>query len=143
MSNNIKLSPKYGMNPCIPVCFYCGKEKNEIALLGKIGDGRKGEDIEAPKNAILDYEPCDECKSNMEKGVTIIGVETYPIHDGQPAIAKGLYPTGAWCVTTDDFITRMVNDENMKDDILKRRKCFMEDALVRQIMEGAKANNNG
>lgn len=32
--SGIKLSPKYGVNPTIPVCFWCGKEKNEIALMG-------------------------------------------------------------------------------------------------------------
>lgn len=24
----ITLSPKYGVNPTIPVCFWCGEEKN-------------------------------------------------------------------------------------------------------------------
>lgn len=38
MSRNgsIELSPKYGVNPTIPVCFWCGKEKNEIALMGRV-----------------------------------------------------------------------------------------------------------
>ena len=57
MSNaGIKLSPKHGLNPTIPVCFWCGEERNEVALLGHIGDGRKHEDFEAPtsraKNAV-------------------------------------------------------------------------------------------
>ena len=40
MSNaGIKLSPKHGLNPTIPVCFWCGEERNEVALLGHIGDG--------------------------------------------------------------------------------------------------------
>ena len=46
MSNaGIKLSPKHGLNPTIPVCFWCGEERNEVALLGHIGDGRKHEDL--------------------------------------------------------------------------------------------------
>ena len=50
MSNaGIKLSPKHGLNPTIPVCFWCGEERNEVALLGRIGDGRKHEDFEAPR----------------------------------------------------------------------------------------------
>ena len=57
MSKDIKISPKYGVNPTIPVCFFCGEPKNEIALMGKM----KG-DIEAPKNMVLDYEPCEHCK---------------------------------------------------------------------------------
>ena len=33
MSNaGIKLSPKHGLNPTIPVCFWCGEERNEVAL---------------------------------------------------------------------------------------------------------------
>lgn len=43
--SSIKISPKHGVNPTIPVCFFCGKPKNEIALMGRMG-GK--EDIEAP-----------------------------------------------------------------------------------------------
>ena len=43
MSNaGIKLSPKHGLNPTIPVCFWCGEERNEVALLGHIGDEARG-----------------------------------------------------------------------------------------------------
>lgn len=56
MGKSIKISKKYGVNPTIPVCFFCGEQKNEVALLGHIGDYRKGEDIEAPRYAVLDYE---------------------------------------------------------------------------------------
>lgn len=57
MSNaGIKLSPKHGLNPTIPVCFWCGEERNEVALLGHIGDGRKHEDFEAPRHMVIDYE---------------------------------------------------------------------------------------
>ena len=95
--NSIKLSPKHGLNPCIPVCFFCGKEKNEIALLGHIGDGRKGEDILAPVNAVLNYEPCDECKEKFVKGVLLIEVTTSPEVNKMP-IAFNAYPTGRFVV---------------------------------------------
>ena len=36
--SGIKISPKYGVNPTIPVCFWCGKQKNEIALMGHMKD---------------------------------------------------------------------------------------------------------
>lgn len=104
MSNNIKISPKYGVNPTIPICAFCGKEKNEIALMGRIGDGRKGEDFEAPKHLILDYEPCDECKAQWAQGVAIIEVSTYPLADGQPPIAKGAYPTGRVVVVKEEVL---------------------------------------
>ncbi len=71
MSNSIRLSPKYGVNPTIPICFWCGREREEITLMGHIGDGRKHEDFEAPKHMFIDFEPCEECKKNMDLGFTI------------------------------------------------------------------------
>ena len=103
MSKDIKLSPKYGLNPCIPVCFFCGEEKNEIALLGHIGDGRKHEDFEAPKKAVLDYEPCDECKKKFAEGVLLIEVTTSPEFMNMP-IAEGAYPTGRYIVVRPEAL---------------------------------------
>ena len=62
--DSILLSPKHGVNPTIPVCFWCGREKNEVALMGYL-KGRGGEDIAAPMHMVIDYEPCDECRQNM------------------------------------------------------------------------------
>lgn len=103
MSNSIKLSPKHGVNPTIPVCFFCGKEKNEIALLGQIGDRRKGEDFEAPKNVVLDYEPCEECKKKFAEGVLLIEVTNSPEVIGMP-IAKDAYPTGRYVVVRPEAL---------------------------------------
>lgn len=51
-NKTIKFSPKHGLNPTIPVCFFCGQQKNEIAFMGRLAG-----DAEAPRNLILDYEP--------------------------------------------------------------------------------------
>lgn len=102
MSNGIKLSPKHGVNPCIPVCFFCGEDKNEVALLGKIGG--RGEDLEAPRRAILDYVPCEECQKKFAQGVLLIEVTTYPNTTGQPAIAEGAYPTGRHAVVKPEAL---------------------------------------
>ena len=104
MSNGIRISKKHGLNPTIPICAFCGQEKNEIALLGHIGDGRKGEDLEAPRNAIIDYEPCDKCKEQWEQGVAIIAVSRTPVCDGQPPITEGAYPTGAVAVVREEAL---------------------------------------
>ena len=47
MSRNIILSPKYGVNPTIPVCFWCGEQKPEIALMGRVyeKDSRTGKKL--------------------------------------------------------------------------------------------------
>ena len=98
MANGIKLSPKYGVNPTIPVCFWCGKERNELALMGHIGDGRKHEDFEAPKYAVIDYEPCEECKKSMARGFTVMEATTAPNSITSVEIQKGVYPTGRFTV---------------------------------------------
>ena len=118
MSKGIKLSPKYGVNPTIPVCFFCGEDKNEIAMLGRIGDGRKGEDFEAPIKMCLDYEPCDKCKDAMSKGVTIISASIYT-KDGRPPVSKDeygnfVYTTGAWSVVKTEPAREVFNNENLQ-----------------------------
>lgn len=99
MSRGIILSPKHGVNPVIPICFFCGGKKNEIALLGKL----KG-DVEAPKNAILDYEPCDKCKEMMSQGVTLIEVEMTPYSENQPPISGNAYPSGRFVVVKPEAL---------------------------------------
>ena len=101
MSKSIKVSPKHGLNPCMPVCFFCGETKNEIALLGRIG-GK--EDLEAPMKAILDYEPCEECKKKFAEGVLLVEVTDYPNMEGQPMIAKNAYPTGRYSVVRPEAL---------------------------------------
>lgn len=104
--DGVKLSPKYGVNPTLPLCFWCGKERGDIALLGHIGDGRKGEDIEAPKHMVIDYEPCDECKKNMTLGVTCIEVDETAT-DNRPPIGEDCYPTGRWVVLKEKAAQRI------------------------------------
>lgn len=101
MSKGIKLSPKHGVNPCIPVCFFCGEEKNEIALLGKIGG--RNEDLEAPRKAVLDYVPCEECQKKFAQGVLLIEVTNSPEYIGLP-ITENAYPTGRYVVVKPEAL---------------------------------------
>lgn len=102
--SGIKISPKYGVNPTIPVCFWCGKQKNEIALMGRM----KG-DIEAPKNMVLDYVPCEECQSHMAMGVAVLEASDHPNTEGQPPMQKGVYPTSRFVVVTTECADRVFN----------------------------------
>ena len=104
MRKGIKVSPKYGLNPTIPVCFWCGKQKNEIALMGRM----KG-DIEAPKNMVLDYVPCEECQSHMAMGVAVLEASDRPNTEGQPPMQKGVYPTSRFVVVTTECADRVFN----------------------------------
>lgn len=105
MSKGIELSPEYGLNPTLPVCFFCGEEKNEIALMGRMRS-RKGarDDLEAPKRMLLDYEPCDKCREKFSQGVLLIEVNSYPMADNQPPIQEGAYPTGKYVVVNPEAL---------------------------------------
>lgn len=125
MSKGIEVSPKHGLNPTIPVCFFCGEEKNEIALLGRIrkkdtrptawgGRSTKviDDDVEAPMKMVMDYEPCDKCKEQFDKGVLLIGVTTHAPDGRPPLTAQGgveVYPTGAHAVMLPEAVERVFN----------------------------------
>lgn len=80
--DSIELSPKYGLNPTIKMCFYCGEESGEIAIMGRIrergADGRpvKNSDIEAPRQMLLDYQPCEKCKEKLKDRFLIYRTES-------------------------------------------------------------------
>ena len=95
MSDSIEVSPKHGVNPFIPACFWCGELKSEIALPGRIrndpktGEKVKGGDFEAKHGTIIDYVPCEKCKKNMELGVRMIEAWTLDqFTDHRPPIGK-------------------------------------------------------
>lgn len=142
MSKSIPISPKYGVNPTIPVCFYCGKDKNEIALLGRItekdprtGRAIRGSDLEAPMRMILDYEPCDECKANFALGVALIGVSTEAPDNRQPVPSSDgteVYPTGSYAVMKPEAVTRVFGGEYKNGD-----RLYIQDELLKQLTGSA------
>lgn len=136
MSNSIKLSKKYGVNPTVCKCFFCGADKG-IALLGHIGDYRKHEDIEAPRECVMDYEPCDKCAENMNKGVTLIEVSETQPSDGRPPMKaqgnKEVYPLGRFLVVTCEAVERMTGNEFEKGS-----KVLVDSQLVDMITSKCK-----
>lgn len=116
---SIRVSKKYGVNPTIPKCFYCLKDKNEILLLGKT----KG-DKETPKGAVWDHEPCDECKDWMKKGIICISVDPSKSTDRQNP-----WRSGGWSVLKEEVIKRLSMSEEMQQKVLKARYMFVEDQV--------------
>lgn len=135
MSKSIKLSPKHGVNPTIPVCFWCGKEKNEVALLGRIG-GK--EDIEAPKNMVLDFEPCDECASKMALGITCMECTDKPNPSCNAQLAESclpsrIYPTGRYMVIKKEAAERIFGETV---DFKKHQKVFVDSVAYQSLFGG-------
>ena len=124
---SIKLSPKHGVNPTIPVCFWCGKEKNEVALMGYMeGDG--GADIAAPMHMVIDFEPCDECRRNMEQGVTLMEATSKPNATSNMEIQHGVYPTGRYAVIKREADSRIFTNLNGEE------KAFVHPELFEKLI---------
>jgi hypothetical protein len=132
--SSIKLSPEHGVNPTIPVCFFCGKPKNEIALLGKIGG--RNEDIEAPMHTVLNYEPCEECEKLMNQGITLMGTSNYR-PDKRPSVVKDqeVYPTGSYLVVSEGLIRTICNNPATADGIIKSRKAWVDQQIIDNLEE--------
>ncbi len=127
MSTGLKLSPKHGLNPTIPVCFWCGEDKGEIALLGRIGNVRKGEDIEANMHTVIDYEPCPDCLAKMNSGFTVVEVTKSPNDTTSVPIKKGIYPTSRFVVIKPEAANRIFR---IDDGVTK---CFLQAEIFQKI----------
>jgi len=115
----IRVSERHGVNPMIPVCFFCNKMKNEVALLGRLPG-----DAEAPHRAVLNKEPCEECQGYMDMGVIIVSVKDSDEGEDNP------YRTGGWWVVKDEFVERLFGEES---PALKTRFAFITDSAVEKI----------
>ena len=136
MAKNIPLSPKHGLNPTIPVCAWCGEQKNEIALMGKIGDRRKGEDLKAPMHCVLDYEPCDCCKEQWSQGVAVLEATMRRPTPYRPPIQKDgdkeIYPTMRLVVIKPEASEKLFGGQ-----FSAGQRILLEDEAFEQIFGGA------
>ncbi|HPS31239.1 MAG TPA: hypothetical protein PLZ43_13355 [bacterium] len=112
----ITISEKHGLNPSISICFYCGKEKNELVIPGRL----KG-DVEAPRKAVWSMEPCDDCKKYMGEGILLIIVRD----NSDP---KCPYRTGRMLVISDADAVRI-----FKMDPAKERFAFVEESTITMV----------
>ncbi|MDR2022086.1 MAG: hypothetical protein LBQ71_02265 [Hungatella sp.] len=87
----IRLHPKYGLNPTMPMCFYCGKPKGEIALLGASYKD------EAPTCMIVGIEPCSVCKENFADYTLLVEAEGIEEYTPGQRVKDRVKPTGRWC----------------------------------------------
>lgn len=125
MGKGIKVSPKHGLNPTIPICFWCGKERGEVALLGRLPG-----DAEAPKNVVLDYEPCECCRADMARGFTLMEATNHPNDRGQVEAQTGVYPTGRFLVIKKEIALKAFgnigSDKAYVDATMFKRLCPAE-----------------
>lgn len=112
--SSIRLHRKYGVNPTVAVCWWCGKDTGEVVLLGASYQG------EAPHRMVVHREPCPACVENMKKGITLIEA----VNQEEPE------PTGRWCVITEDAARRAFTSD-MFDRMLQARKAYLNPEIWR------------
>ena len=136
MAKNINLSPKHGLNPTIPVCAWCGKEKNEIALMGHIKTDKRGEDPEAPMHCVLDYEPCEHCAEQWGQGIAVLEATVNKPTPYRPPIQQSqgvdIYPTMRYAVITAEAAERIFGGQ-----FLTGQKVLLEDEAFENLFGGA------
>lgn len=136
--SGVTLHPKYGLNPTLAICFWCGEDTGDIVLLGAAAKRVTGSD-EAPHRTCMGLEPCDKCKANMAKGITLIEASESPTRECNTKMNDRAYVSGRWCVITEDAARRMLRGP-MLDSVLKARKAFVDPRAWDEI--GLPRDNN-
>jgi len=112
----ITLSPRHGLNPSLLKCPICGKDTNEIALLGKLKD-----DAEAPRY-MMSNNPCPDCQEHLDKGHRIL----IEVKNGE--FGPNPYRTGR--------ILYIVNPDAFPD--LTDKVAYIEEQVAKEIENNIK-----
>lgn len=105
----------------IPVCYFCGREKNEIMLPTGLTP-KHAKQIKEAHGKVVNYEPCEECKKMMEQGVMLI----------QCGDNNQDYRTGKYVVVKDQAIPEIFPPE-YAEQALKMRAMFVSETAWRNI----------
>ena len=109
-SGRITLHPEHGLNPTLCVCFWCGRDRGDIALLGY----NKGQ--EAPRRCVTDLEPCDVCRGQWAQGILVREAR---------AGLDGPEFTGRWLVLSREAVERAVEPKELREAVLKKGQMLM------------------
>lgn len=113
---SILLSEKYGVNPSMNTCFYCG-ETTGIALMGKLPG-----DKEAPRYCCSSVTPCEKCAEKYKDYVLIVEMPD----------CENSTPTGRWFALKKDIL---------KSEFRKSPVAFMLDYEFQQILNSMEAKH--
>lgn len=116
---SIQLSEKHGVNPAIPKCFFCGEDKNEIILAGRLPNDADAREVLHGK--VVGMEPCDKCKDYMRQGVILVSVR-------KDSDENNPYRTGGWVVIKEEAAARLFSDV-FGQEIGNKRFAFLEDEV--------------
>lgn len=128
--SSIRLHHKHGLNPSCAVCFFC-REPKEVVLFGASGSRlfpkRGGE---APREVLIDYEPCLKCAERFKEGILLVEATRHPTAPGQPAIknrGEDIFPTGSFALIRREAAERIFNVP------IPDGKAFVEPGILEAI----------
>jgi len=120
---SIRLHPKYGLNPTIPVCIICGKEVGEIALLGAACRDQ------APMYMVTSVRPCGECREkHLKEGVLLVEADME-----QRRGKKTPRPTGRLLVIKSEAYRNIFNTAMPPEHI-----AYVEPGVLDQLLAAVK-----
>jgi len=145
---SIPISEQHGVNPAVPLCYYCLEPKNEVVLAGRLPG-----DAEAPQHHVWDMSPCNKCQDHMDAGIIIISIRdgesdrmadeqlqhrAMQAHASNPApFVPNPYRTGGfWVLKAEAFeriMKQICNVPETVDQMLKQRWCFLDDQVCEMI----------
>jgi hypothetical protein len=111
---DILLSPQYGVNPSVELCWLCGES------MGVILFGKMKRDKEAPPSCTLGH-VCKRCQTLMELGIIM-------------ALSKdGKNPAGSFVVIKEEAFKRIVNADDLREYGLKHRLVLVDDEVFAML----------
>lgn len=138
MAKPIKPSPKHGLNPTMGQCFWCDGETGEIALLGRLPG-----DAQAPRRAILSYDPCPACRSRWEGNVAIIEVVEADASSAQPPLYDNFVPTGRHMVMKPAGIQLLVTPPELAQQVISNGQAGVSHEMFTRLLEVVEAVPKG
>ena len=132
----MKLHSKYGVNPTVTTCFWCGSDMG-VALLGASIEG------EAPRQMVLNYDLCDDCLKRKADGwVMMFEASEVPQNKNQPKINSNpnLYPTGRNIWVRPEFVKRNFQPPELVQDILEHGMSAMDLESYQQLVDAIDAS---
>lgn len=131
--NNIRLHPKFGLNPTMTTCYYCLEPKEVLLVGSNVNEFQKAAlcspDGQMISNiGVIDLAPCQKCKEFMKQGIILISIRNGEEKEFEKKIPNP-YRTGGWIVVKEDLIRRLITDERLVESILTQRFCFVPDEV--------------
>lgn len=131
--SSIKLHKEHGLNPTVTACYFCGGEKNEVALLGAAFKDR------APMHMVINREPCDKCKTIMSLGIMIVEMK----NGTRDSVDDMSSRTGRIYVIKEEAMMKLLAPGKMRDETLRIRICFMDEETTEKIgLKGAEGTHD-